>query len=69
MTDQLSLLPDRPVKATLLVLVTLEGKERGGPGAAISLAMTEEEWQKLLHESTYCGPSVLVQLALRYREG
>jgi hypothetical protein len=68
-SEQLSLLPDRPVKATLLVYVSLEGAERGGPGAAVPLAMTEEEWQKLLHESTYCGPSVLVQLALRYREG
>jgi len=66
-SDQLSLLPDRPVKATLLVLIEREGKERGGPGSVVTLAMNEQEWQGLLEQSKLCGPSVLVQLALRYR--
>jgi hypothetical protein len=69
MSEQLALplsFTDGTVRATLDVLVTLEGKERGGPGCSVPLRMSEEEWRALLLYSERSSAVGLVRMALQH---
>ena len=70
MSEQLSLLEDRPVKATLDVLISLEGKERGGPGISIPIRMSQQAWERFLQEEREHPHSAeeLVRWAMIFRE-
>lgn len=57
------------VEAKLEVLVTNQGKDRGGPGTVVDLRMTDEQWAELLRRSETCTPMQLVDYALAHRIG
>jgi hypothetical protein len=70
MSEQLSLLEDRPIVATLEVFITRQGKDRGGPGVSIALRMSEKAWQHLLdaEREQHMTAEELVRWAMIYRE-
>lgn len=52
------------VRATLEVLITTEGKDRGGPGLSVPLRISEQAWERLLEECTSMTPEELVRWAM-----
>ncbi len=52
------------MNATLDILVSDEGPDRGGPGISVPLRMTDIEWARLLREANGLEPEELVRRAM-----